>query len=139
MWAAFCTNSTWCLTCTDSGVEDSGRLGRREVCFAGSTPDSAPSAAVSTTVQTGLVREPMTRPKTAAQASIDGVPELVALGTRIRQLRTDRRLSQEDLAASAGINRVTLSKIERGVEDVGVVRLHKIAAVLEVGVENLFV
>lgn len=81
----------------------------------------------------------MTRPKTAAQASIDGVPELVALGTRIRQLRTDRRLSQEDLAASAGINRVTLSKIERGVEDVGVVRLHKIAAVLEVGVENLFV
>ncbi|MDN5853960.1 MAG: helix-turn-helix domain-containing protein [Actinomycetia bacterium] len=85
------------------------------------------------------MRKPMTRPKTAAQASVDGVPELVALGSRIRQLRTDRHLSQEDLAAGAGINRVTLSKIERGVEDVGVVRLYRIAQALEVRVVDLFI
>ena len=81
----------------------------------------------------------MTRPKTAAEASVDGAQGLVALGARIRHLRTERHLSQEALAASAGINRVTLSKIERGVEDVGVVRLHRLATVLGVGIGDLFV
>ena len=37
-----------------------------------------------------------------------------ALGTRIRQLRKDAGLTQQDLARSAGIGRVTLVRLEKG-------------------------
>lgn len=37
-----------------------------------------------------------------------------SLGQRIRQLRKETKMSQEDLASSAGIGRVTLVRIEKG-------------------------
>lgn len=38
----------------------------------------------------------------------------LSIGRRIRQLREARRITQEDLAAAAGVGRVTLVRIERG-------------------------
>jgi transcriptional regulator with XRE-family HTH domain len=78
------------------------------------------------------------KPKTRKQAEVDGATELVMLGARVCKLRAGRGLSQEALSAATGISRPTISKIERGVEDVGVVRLHRLAEVLGVGVADLF-
>lgn len=56
--------------------------------------------------------------------------ELMWLGQRIAHARQQRDLTQADLSEAAGVNRVTLSKIERGLTDVGFVRLNKIAHAL---------
>lgn len=37
-----------------------------------------------------------------------------ALGTRIREVRETRKLSQEELAYSAGLSRYTLQRYEKG-------------------------
>ena len=60
------------------------------------------------------------------------------LGTNIRRVRADRRLSQEELAHRAGIDRSYLSEIENGHKSVGVVVLDDIAAALEVEITDLF-
>lgn len=39
---------------------------------------------------------------------------LTRLGSAIRRLRTDRGLTQEELAASAGVSRLWLSRVENG-------------------------
>ena len=59
------------------------------------------------------------------------------LGRRIRLLRVDRELSQEQLARAAGMSRNFVSSIERGAHGVDVVRLRWLAAVFEVSVATL--
>lgn len=61
-----------------------------------------------------------------------------ALGSRLRQLRAARGLSQEALARRAGINRSYYSKIETGSQSPTVDRLHQIAAALHVHISELF-
>lgn len=39
---------------------------------------------------------------------------LFELGTKIKTLRKEQKMTQEELARSAGISRVTLGKIEKG-------------------------
>lgn len=65
-------------------------------------------------------------------------PVLVALGARVRDIRESRGMTQSDLSAETGINRVTLSKIEQGRQDVGAVRLTRLSAALEVSIQVLF-
>lgn len=65
-------------------------------------------------------------------------PVLVALGARVRELREAHGMTQSDLSVATGMNRVTLSKIEQGRQDVGAVRLTRLAAALEVAVQELF-
>ncbi|MFD4993963.1 helix-turn-helix domain-containing protein [Cellulosimicrobium cellulans] len=73
----------------------------------------------------------------AAAAAGDWPPELAALGSRVTEERKRRGLTQEELAELAGLSRPTISKIERGVQDVGVVVLCKIARVLGVAAASL--
>lgn len=54
------------------------------------------------------------------------------VGTNIRKLRNSRKLSQEELAHRAGIDRSYLSEIENGHKNVGIVVLHQIATALGV-------
>ena len=56
---------------------------------------------------------------------------------RLREIRRERRLSQEELAARAGVNRNYGGKIERGENSPTVEMLEKIAVVLEVEPELL--
>lgn len=53
-------------------------------------------------------------------------------------LRTDRGLSQEELAYRAGIDRSYLSEIENGQKNLGVMILEAIAGALEVEAVALF-
>jgi len=56
----------------------------------------------------------------------------LALGECIRLLRLDQRWSQERLADAAGVSRVFLSAVERGVHAPNVLVVYRLAAALKV-------
>lgn len=60
----------------------------------------------------------------------DAHPVLVAFGARVAELRRERGMSQTDLAAASGIDRVSISRVERGLQDLGVVRVSALAGAL---------
>lgn len=59
------------------------------------------------------------------------------LGDRIRTQRMLKKLSQDELADAVGINRVTLSKYERGLIEPTASNLSRIASKLECSVSDL--
>ncbi len=62
---------------------------------------------------------------------------LRALGKRVRILRLTRELTQEELAAAAGMSRNFVSLIEHGAHGIDVVRLLRLAAALDVPIDEL--
>ena len=66
------------------------------------------------------------------------IDNLKALGMRIRFLRTTKKMSIEDLALEAGVNKNYLGDLERGMRNPTVKVLSKIANALEVDLSNLF-
>jgi transcriptional regulator with XRE-family HTH domain len=63
---------------------------------------------------------------------------VIALGKRIRQLRMRTGLSQEKMAARAGLDRTYYAGIERGERNPSVKQLAKIATALDVPIGALF-
>lgn len=59
-------------------------------------------------------------------------PNLKALGARIRELRKERGLTQEDLAERAGLHSRYISRVELGDANFGVSVLFKLADGLSV-------
>jgi len=57
----------------------------------------------------------------------------------LRRLRVDRNLSQEALAADAGIDRTYVSRLERGLENPTVVILEQLAEALGARIVEFFV
>jgi transcriptional regulator with XRE-family HTH domain len=64
-------------------------------------------------------------------------PLLRTIGLTIRALRRERGLSQEALAALAHIDRSYMSSVERGLRNVSVLNVARIAAALDVPVRDL--
>src|SRR5215208_5772551 len=62
---------------------------------------------------------------------------LRALGKRVRLLRLTREMTQDQLAAAAGMSRSFVSLIEHGTHGVDVVRLLRLAAVFEMPLAEL--
>src|SRR5438477_12010679 len=62
----------------------------------------------------------------------------ISRGNRVRQLRAARNLSQEELAAIAGVSRTGLSAIEGGRLVPSVAAALALARVLDCDVESLF-
>lgn len=60
------------------------------------------------------------------------------LGLRIRRLRNDRHMSQEELAFKAGISPAHLGQIERAVKNPTVETVARIAGALDVDLAALF-
>jgi transcriptional regulator with XRE-family HTH domain len=56
----------------------------------------------------------------------------------LRRLRNDRKVSQEQLANDAEVDRAYLSRVERAVTYVGLEIIEKLAAVLEVEPAEFF-
>lgn len=71
------------------------------------------------------------------RAAIDPDAWLRALGKRVRLLRLTHELTQAQLAAAAGLSRSFVSLIEHGSHGVDVVRLLRLAAALDVSLEEL--
>ena len=59
-------------------------------------------------------------------------PALKRLGNRVRVLRAAKGLSQEAFADAAGIDRSYVSGIERGVRNISVLNLYRIARALNI-------
>jgi transcriptional regulator with XRE-family HTH domain len=62
----------------------------------------------------------------------------VALGAAIKNLRVRNKMSQENLALSAEVDRSYLGRVERGDNNVAVLTLHRIARSLGVSLAELF-
>lgn len=65
-------------------------------------------------------------------------PTLVRFGQRVRTLRKQHGLSQEDLAEKSGLHRTYIGGIERGERNLAVLNILRLAAALEVTVGELF-
>lgn len=59
-------------------------------------------------------------------------------GARLRQIRKAIKLSQEEVALRAGIDRSYFGAIERGEKNVSLINIHRIAEALGVGADELF-
>ncbi|MGW8719696.1 helix-turn-helix domain-containing protein [Streptomyces althioticus] len=59
------------------------------------------------------------------------------IGDRIRAARTSRKLSQEKLAETIGVDRKTVNRIEQGAHATSIDRLLLIADALDVPLRNL--
>jgi transcriptional regulator with XRE-family HTH domain len=77
----------------------------------------------------------MARRSEQAQTLAGGSDEerefLARFGSRVRQLRQERKLSQEDFALSCGLGRTYISGVERGHRNVSLLNLRLMAKVLE--------
>ena len=62
----------------------------------------------------------------------------MAFGKRVRELRTEKGLSQEGLALVCDLDRTYIGGIERGERNVSLVNIQKIASALGVTVRELF-
>ncbi|MFH1371737.1 MAG: helix-turn-helix transcriptional regulator [Planctomycetota bacterium] len=57
---------------------------------------------------------------------------LKSFGAVVRQRRQEMGLSQEELAAKAGLNRTYIGDIERGTRNVALVNIFRLALALEI-------
>lgn len=65
-------------------------------------------------------------------------PRLIQFGLRVRQLRTEGGLSQEQLGLLADLDRTYISGIERGVRNVSLANIFRISDALGVTPAALF-
>lgn len=65
-------------------------------------------------------------------------PDLVAFGKRVRALRVERDLSQEELADLSGLHRNYIGGIERGERNAGLRAVFALARGLKIGASELF-
>jgi transcriptional regulator with XRE-family HTH domain len=61
-----------------------------------------------------------------------------AVGRSIRELRLSKKISQEELANRAGVERSYMSLIEQGKANITIVTAEQIARVLDVEVKDFF-
>ncbi len=66
-------------------------------------------------------------------------PQLLEFGLHLKKLRLARGLSQEQLGLIADLDRTYISGIERGVRNVSLANIFKIATALDVESAELFV
>jgi transcriptional regulator with XRE-family HTH domain len=64
-------------------------------------------------------------------------PILKAFGKKMHRLRVELKLSQEQLAERAALDRTYVSSVERGQRNISLLNICKLAAALEVLPENL--
>jgi transcriptional regulator with XRE-family HTH domain len=63
---------------------------------------------------------------------------LIKFGQRVRQLRKEKNLSQEDLSFKADLHRTYIGMIERAEKNITLVNIEKIAKALNVDIKELF-
>ena len=61
-----------------------------------------------------------------------------AIGRRVRDLRRDLQISQEELAARADLHRNYVGSVERGERDIGITALSRLSYALQVSLADFF-
>jgi transcriptional regulator with XRE-family HTH domain len=59
-------------------------------------------------------------------------------GMRIRELRAARGMTQEDLAELSGLSRQYIGDVERGVRNISLVNIEKLARAFKTSLSELF-
>lgn len=67
-----------------------------------------------------------------------GAAILSEFGEKVRKLRKERNMSQEDLSYKCHLHRTYIGMIERGEKNITLVNIEKIALGLEVNIKDLF-
>ena len=62
---------------------------------------------------------------------------LIKFGERVREIRKEKELSQEELAHKADLHRTYIGMIERAEKNITLINIEKIANALEVEIANL--
>jgi len=62
----------------------------------------------------------------------------ISVGNKIKELRKERNLSQEDLALLSGLDRTYINSVENGRRNISIISLEKIANGLGVKIKNIF-
>ncbi len=62
---------------------------------------------------------------------------LIIFGEKVREIRKDKGLSQEELAHKADLHRTYIGMIERAEKNITLVNIEKIANALEVNIKEL--
>jgi transcriptional regulator with XRE-family HTH domain len=73
-----------------------------------------------------------------AEKTQQGTPQVAAVGSRLRKLRKERRLTQAELARQIGIQQSDLSRMEQGEYRVSLDNLFKILAVFDLELAEFF-
>jgi len=63
---------------------------------------------------------------------------LIAFGERVRELRKQKGLSQEDLSFKADLHRTYIGMIERAEKNITLINIEKIVNALNVDIKELF-
>ena len=63
---------------------------------------------------------------------------LIKFGERVREIRKEKELSQEELAHKADLHRTYIGMIERAEKNITLLNIEKIASALEVNIKELF-
>ncbi|CAL2082811.1 Helix-turn-helix [Tenacibaculum dicentrarchi] len=63
---------------------------------------------------------------------------LIKFGERVREIRKEKELSQEELAHKADLHRTYIGMIERAEKNITLVNIEKIANALDVNITDLF-
>lgn len=63
---------------------------------------------------------------------------LLQFGQRIRTLRKEKGLSQEAFADLVGLDRSYIGGVERGMRNVSLANIQKLAAALEISIQDIF-
>ena len=63
---------------------------------------------------------------------------LIFFGDRVRELRTNKNLSQEQLANLANVHRTYIGMIERAEKNITLINIEKIAKALEIELKDFF-
>ena len=63
---------------------------------------------------------------------------LKEFGLKIRKLRKEKGISQEELAEKAGVHRTYIGMIERAEKNIALLNIEKIAIALKVNLKDLF-
>jgi transcriptional regulator with XRE-family HTH domain len=63
---------------------------------------------------------------------------LIKFGERVREIRKEKGLSQEELSFKAELHRTYIGMIERAEKNITLVNIEKIANALEVSINDLF-
>ena len=63
---------------------------------------------------------------------------LIKFGVRVRKIRKEKGLSQEELAYKANLHRTYVGMIERAEKNITLINIEKIANALEIRINDLF-
>jgi len=61
------------------------------------------------------------------------------LENRLKELRDERNMTQEDLAVKAGVSRQTIISLEKGKYNPSIILAYKLARVFQISIEDVFI